>query len=396
MDCNMVSSFPWDWENLIMSNPSKIENDKKLLSTEWEIEKGEGIESIVPHFLGFERVSSGSATSFWHTAVSKSSQSTSVNSSSPEVKQCKLVSESPPGDSCSNIDFVQVKASTALEVSVASAESDLCLKLGKRTYSEELWDRNNNDMSAVSMKLLTPSVVSRKKSKLCGQSMQVPRCQIDGCELDLSSAKDYHRKHRVCEKHSKCPKVLVNGLERRFCQQCSRFHAVSEFDEKKRSCRKRLSHHNARRRKPQGVFPVNPERAYDRRQHTSMLWNGLSLNTRSEEKFAWGTTYDTKPTQMESGFSLSFQRGHGSEEQVFASSNRSFSLFQTSGGFPAGKSNIQAPGKGVGECSGGLHESQDFYSALSLLSTSSDSRGTKHNPLVELQPIFGTFPTHFI
>ncbi|KAL1187604.1 Squamosa promoter-binding-like protein 11 [Cardamine amara subsp. amara] len=325
MDCNMVSSFQWDWESLIMPNPSKTDNDKKQLSTEWEIEKGEGIESIVPHFLGFERVSSGSATSFWHTAVSKSSQSTSINSSSPEIRRCKLASESPPGDSCRNLNFVQVKESTALE-----------------------------------------------KSKLCGQSIQVPRCQIDGCEQDLSSAKDYHRKHRVCEKHSKCPKVLVSGLERRFCQQCSRLHAVSEFDDKKRSCRKRLSHHNARRRKPQGVFPLNPERAYDRRQHTNMLWNGLSLNTSSEETYAWGTTYDTKPTPTESGFTLSFQRGNSSEEQLVASSSRPFSAFQTSGGFSAGKSKFQLPGEGMGEYSGVLHESQDFHRALSLLSTSSD------------------------
>ncbi|CAH2034056.1 unnamed protein product [Thlaspi arvense] len=361
MDCNMRSPFLWELESLIMSsNASKTECDRKQLSTEWEIEKGEGIESIVPYLSSLERVCTGSSTSLWHTAVSKSSQSTSINSSSPEVKQTKLASESSPGDSSSNIDFVQVKASTALEV---SAESDLCLKLGKRTYSEELWGRNNNGISTVSMKLLTPSVVARKKSKTCGQSMQVPRCQIDGCELDLSSAKDYHRKHRVCESHSKCPKVTVSGLERRFCQQCSRFHAVSEFDEKKRSCRKRLSHHNARRRKPQGLFPSNPERVYDRRQHTNMLWNGLSLNTRCEEKYAWGNTYDTKPTQTESGFTVSFQRGNGSEEQLYASSNHSFS---------AGKTKFQLHGQGVGENSGVFHESQDFHRALSLLSTSSD------------------------
>ncbi|XP_010499210.1 PREDICTED: squamosa promoter-binding-like protein 11 [Camelina sativa] len=379
MDCNMISPFQWDWENLIMSNPSRTENDSKQLSTDWETEKGDGIESIVPDFLGFERVSSGSATSFWHTAVSKSSQSTSTNSSSPNVKRCKPpASESSPGDSCNNIDFVQAKASTALEASVASAESDLCLKLGKRTYSEEFWGRNNNDIPAVSVKFLTPSVVARKKSKSCGQSMQVPRCQIDGCDLDLSSAKDYHRKHRVCEKHSKCPKVTVSGLERRFCQQCSRFHAVSEFDEKKRSCRKRLSHHNARRRKPQGVFSMNPERVYDRRQQTNMLWKGLSLNTRSEDLYEWGTTYDTKPTQTESGFTLSFQRGNGSEEQLVASSSRSFSTFQTSGGFSVGKSKFQLHGEGVGEYSGVLHESQDFHRALSLLSTSSDPLAQPH------------------
>ncbi|KAG2269656.1 hypothetical protein Bca52824_064211 [Brassica carinata] len=307
MDCNMRSPLLCDWENLIISNPSKTEHDKKQL-TEWEIEKGcEGIESIFPCFDDLQRVSNDSTTSFWHTtSVSKSSQSTSTNSASPIIRQTK------PGGSCTNIDFVQVKTSTA------------------------------------ALELLAPSVVARKKSKSCGQSsMQVPRCQVDGCELDLSSAKDYHRKHRVCETHSKCPKVIVSGEERRFCQQCSRLHAVSEFDDKKRSCRKRLSHHNARRRKSQGVFPSNPERVYDQRQHTNIVWD---------------TTYDTKPTQTESGFTLSFQRGNVSEEQLFGSSNHS-------GGFSAGKNKFQL---GVGEYSGVLHQSQDFHRAFSLLSTSSD------------------------
>lgn len=50
----------------------------------------------------------------------------------------------------------------------------------------------------------------------------VPRCQVDGCDAVLLNAKDYHRRHKVCESHSKAPKVLVLGLEQRFCQQCSR------------------------------------------------------------------------------------------------------------------------------------------------------------------------------
>lgn len=84
----------------------------------------------------------------------------------------------------------------------------------------------------------------------------------------------------------------------------------------------------------------------DRRQRTNMLWNGLSLNTRFEEKYAWGTSYDTKSRQTESGFTLSFQTSNGSEEQLFASSSGSFSAFQTASGFSAGKSNIQLPSKG--------------------------------------------------
>ncbi|PIA35202.1 hypothetical protein AQUCO_03600099v1 [Aquilegia coerulea] len=59
----------------------------------------------------------------------------------------------------------------------------------------------------------------------------------------------YHFKHRVCEFHSKAPVVIVSGVSKRFCQQCSRFHELSEFDDVKRSCRKRLAGHNERRRK---------------------------------------------------------------------------------------------------------------------------------------------------
>ncbi|KAL5571628.1 hypothetical protein UlMin_021225 [Ulmus minor] len=77
----------------------------------------------------------------------------------------------------------------------------------------------------------------------------VPRCQVEGCHVALANAKDYHRRHKVCEMHSKAPKVVVLGLEQRFCQQCSRFHVVSEFEESKRSCKRRLAGHNERRRK---------------------------------------------------------------------------------------------------------------------------------------------------
>ncbi|KAF3525682.1 hypothetical protein F2Q69_00051150 [Brassica cretica] len=72
--------------------------------------------------------------------------------------------------------------------------------------------------------------------------------------MDLSSSKDYHKRHRVCEAHSKTSVVIVNGVEQRFCQQCSRFHFLSEFDNGKRSCRRRLAGHNERRRKPSFYF----------------------------------------------------------------------------------------------------------------------------------------------
>ncbi|PIN07394.1 hypothetical protein CDL12_20041 [Handroanthus impetiginosus] len=74
-------------------------------------------------------------------------------------------------------------------------------------------------------------------------------CQVEDCTADMTGAKPYHRRHKVCEYHAKAAVVLLAGMQQRFCQQCSRFHELSEFDEAKRSCRRRLAGHNERRRK---------------------------------------------------------------------------------------------------------------------------------------------------
>lgn len=86
---------------------------------------------------------------------------------------------------------------------------------------------------------------------------QAPSCQVEKCAADLADAKEYYRRHRVCEQHSKARIVLVLGLQQRFCQQCSRFHELEEFDEAKRSCRRRLAGHNERRRKTPSDSPVD-------------------------------------------------------------------------------------------------------------------------------------------
>lgn len=56
-----------------------------------------------------------------------------------------------------------------------------------------------------------------------GQAV-ISRCQVQGCNLDLSDAKTYYSRHKVCANHSKSPLVLVSGIHQRFCQQCSRFY----------------------------------------------------------------------------------------------------------------------------------------------------------------------------
>ncbi|KAG0613480.1 hypothetical protein M758_6G106000 [Ceratodon purpureus] len=95
-----------------------------------------------------------------------------------------------------------------------------------------------------------------KRGRSTSPQSQIPTCQVDGCTADLSRAKDYHRRHKVCEAHSKATTALVSRVMQRFCQQCSRFHPLDSFDEGKRSCRRRLAGHNKRRRKTQPDAPA--------------------------------------------------------------------------------------------------------------------------------------------
>lgn len=61
-----------------------------------------------------------------------------------------------------------------------------------------------------------------KRHRAGSPGSQVPMCQAEGCKADLSTAKTYHRRHKVCELHSKAPNLTVAGHTQRFCQQCSR------------------------------------------------------------------------------------------------------------------------------------------------------------------------------
>ncbi|KAE8075964.1 hypothetical protein FH972_014642 [Carpinus fangiana] len=112
-------------------------------------------------------------------------------------------------------------------------------KVVKKEQAEEESDEDMMESSAVEEE--------KKKKGVVGTGKRC--CQAEKCKADLTEAKPYHRRHKVCEYHAKEQVVLVGGMRQRFCQQCSRFHEVSEFDETKRSCRRRLAGHNERRRK---------------------------------------------------------------------------------------------------------------------------------------------------
>ncbi|KAF3618599.1 Squamosa promoter-binding-like protein 3 [Capsicum annuum] len=64
---------------------------------------------------------------------------------------------------------------------------------------------------------------NKKGSPNSSSSSLTRNCQAEKCSVDLSDAKQYHKRHKVCENHAKSQVVVVAGLRQRFCQQCSRF-----------------------------------------------------------------------------------------------------------------------------------------------------------------------------
>ncbi|KAL8549320.1 hypothetical protein ACS0TY_008243 [Phlomoides rotata] len=82
---------------------------------------------------------------------------------------------------------------------------------------------------------------SGKKTKIGGVQSSRAVCQVKDCKADLSTAKDYHRRHKFESSCSYGFSYLLVVL----IFSC-RFHVLQEFDEGKRSCRMLLAGHNKR------------------------------------------------------------------------------------------------------------------------------------------------------
>ncbi|OEL29398.1 Squamosa promoter-binding-like protein 12 [Dichanthelium oligosanthes] len=251
MDWNQKGSVLWDWENL---PPIGANENPKMIAPQAEA-KFSGIE-VTRHGSVHSSYGTFTSSSEMGYGSSKSSISASIDSSPKAGNNMELNFASarvPDKNTGKNSDLGKVddaRTSPSSVIAVSSGEPVLSLKLGKRTYFEDVCGGQSVKSSPSDTSAVTPPAALVKKAKAV-QNAQKSYCQVEGCKIDLSSAKDYHRKHKVCEAHSKAPKVVVAGLERRFCQQCSRFHGLDVFDQKKRSCRRRLNDHNARRRKQQ-------------------------------------------------------------------------------------------------------------------------------------------------
>ena len=223
----------WDWENLVMFNSKSIGSPKKVQPTDWGLEEGGEVEATSFNLSGGGSGSGGSGSDLGRGSSAKSSISVSTDSSPEGFKTSNFTFEAFEGFA---VDFnkkkeltrTEVTGTSPMEASVGSGEPLIGLKLGKRTYFENHCAASNAKNSSLSV-IPVSSTITVKKTKSSCQTTPPPQCQVEGCNLDLSSAKEYHRKHRVCESHSKCPKVTVGGLERRFCQQCSRLDSSYNF-----------------------------------------------------------------------------------------------------------------------------------------------------------------------
>lgn len=101
-------------------------------------------------------------------------------------------------------------------------------QFGRKIYFDDAsgGEHSSKPVTASALPEMRQLVAGRKaKGAAQGSGQPLPplRCQVEGCSLDLKGAKTYYCRHKVCGMHSKSPKVIVAGLEQRFCQQCSRF-----------------------------------------------------------------------------------------------------------------------------------------------------------------------------
>jgi len=85
--------------------------------------------------------------------------------------------------------------------------------------------------------------------KAASESRTFPGCQVTSCHAILTDEGDASVRFRTCNEHRFAVEMDMNGVPSRYCQQCTRVHALTEFDGLKRGCRRRLNRHNMRRQR---------------------------------------------------------------------------------------------------------------------------------------------------
>lgn len=70
--------------------------------------------------------------------------------------------------------------------------------------------------------LLEDEGLPGKKRSRTARASASARCQVPGCEVDISELKGYHRRHRVCLRCANAATVMLHGEAKRYCQQCGK------------------------------------------------------------------------------------------------------------------------------------------------------------------------------
>lgn len=61
-----------------------------------------------------------------------------------------------------------------------------------------------------------------RKGPAASATAAILRCQVPGCEADIRELKGYHRRHRVCLRCANAASVVIDGEDKRYCQQCGK------------------------------------------------------------------------------------------------------------------------------------------------------------------------------
>lgn len=121
-----------------------------------------------------------------------------------------------------------VEGSSRYGMFTSKGEFSVDLKLGQvgNSGTESVLTKSKDAVGLSKITSSSSSSGSSKRARALGNATQTVSCLVDGCHSDLSNCRDYHRRHKVCEVHSKTAQVTIGGQKQRFCQQCSRcmFH----------------------------------------------------------------------------------------------------------------------------------------------------------------------------
>lgn len=208
---SLLFSDELDWSDAFpRSRKALIQCDNGLVSSR------ESVESMELMELGFSDMIRRPFHGSQGLEILCGDQVGNCSSSRVSSPTCLITSNSSFGEEESGS-----KLSSPFMESISQDSSLIDLKLGRFVDCKSS-QNHEHSKEKPNLSSVRPSLLA-KRSRTRGSYPQTPFCQVHGCNMDLSSSKDYHKRHKVCDVHSKTAKVIVNGIEQRFCQQCSRY-----------------------------------------------------------------------------------------------------------------------------------------------------------------------------